>query len=183
MINIKGFLLYIYMDNPTRTFVIDKLSKILDLTPDDDLCTDLEKCIVRHSERRSKLRGFEAAWDNHRFTDIYKHKFLSLKTSLNENPRLKSQLIDKRLSVLDIVDMRPEELLPNGNYANQMEELIHKELRKEYIAKEVKNQDGFFKCGRCKSVKTTYYQMQTRSADEPMTVFVSCLNCGRNWKC
>jgi len=74
-------------------------------------------------------------------------------------------------------------LLPNGNYANQMEELIHKELRKEYIAKEVKNQDGFFKCGRCKSVKTTYYQMQTRSADEPMTVFVSCLNCGRNWKC
>ena len=89
MINIKGFLLYINMDNPTRTFVIDKLSKILDLTPDDDLCTDLEKCIVRHSERRSKLRGFEAAWDNHRFTDIYKHKFLSLKTSLVNNPKLK----------------------------------------------------------------------------------------------
>jgi hypothetical protein len=25
--------------------------------------------------------------------------------------------------------------------------------------------------------------MQTRSADEPMTVFVSCLSCNRNWKC
>ena len=161
------------MDNPTRKFVIDKLAEILDLTPIDDLCTDLEKCIVRHSEKRSRLCGFEPAWDNHKFTNIYKHKFLSLKT----------KLIDKRISVLDIIDMRPEQLDPDGRYAKQMEERIHKELRKEYIAKEVKNQDGFFKCGRCKSVKTTYYQMQTRSADEPMTVFVSCFNCGQNWKC
>jgi transcription elongation factor S-II len=171
------------MDNPTRKFVIEKLAEILHLTPTEDLCTDLEKCIVRHSEKRSMDRGFEPAWDNHKFTNIYKHKFLSLKTNLVDNPKLRSQLIDRRISVLDIVDMRPEELCPDGNYATQMEELIHKELRKEYIAKEVKNQDGFFKCGRCKSVKTTYYQMQTRSADEPMTVFVSCLNCGRNWKC
>lgn len=27
-----------------------------------------------------------------------------------------------------------------------------------------------FKCGRCQQRKCTYYQMQTRSADEPMTV-------------
>jgi transcription elongation factor S-II len=25
--------------------------------------------------------------------------------------------------------------------------------------------------------------MQTRSADEPMTVFVSCHNCSASWKC
>lgn len=30
--------------------------------------------------------------------------------------------------------------------------------------------------------KTTYYQMQTRSADEPMTTFVTCVNCGNRWK-
>jgi transcription elongation factor S-II len=27
-----------------------------------------------------------------------------------------------------------------------------------------------FKCGKCGQRKTRYYQMQTRSADEPMTV-------------
>jgi transcription elongation factor S-II len=42
---------------------------------------------------------------------------------------------------------------------------------------------SLFTCGRCKSIKTTSTQKQTRSADEPMTVFVLCLNCGKRWKC
>lgn len=39
-----------------------------------------------------------------------------------------------------------------------------------------------FRCGKCKQRKCTYYQMQTRSADEPMTTFVTCVNCGNRWK-
>eukprot|EP01062_Namystynia_karyoxenos_P042723 TRINITY_DN31290_c0_g1_i8.p1 TRINITY_DN31290_c0_g1~~TRINITY_DN31290_c0_g1_i8.p1 ORF type:complete len:755 (+),score=149.58 TRINITY_DN31290_c0_g1_i8:93-2357(+) len=39
-----------------------------------------------------------------------------------------------------------------------------------------------FKCSGCGKRRTTYFQMQTRSADEPMTTFVSCLVCGKNWK-
>eukprot|EP00929_Paragymnodinium_shiwhaense_P066853 TRINITY_DN33588_c0_g1_i1.p1 TRINITY_DN33588_c0_g1~~TRINITY_DN33588_c0_g1_i1.p1 ORF type:complete len:427 (+),score=126.86 TRINITY_DN33588_c0_g1_i1:78-1283(+) len=41
---------------------------------------------------------------------------------------------------------------------------------------------GMFTCGKCKGTKTTYYQMQTRSSDEPMTTFASCLSCGNRWK-
>ena len=39
-----------------------------------------------------------------------------------------------------------------------------------------------FQCGKCRQRKTQYYQMQTRSADEPMTTFVTCVNCGNRWK-
>ena len=39
-----------------------------------------------------------------------------------------------------------------------------------------------FKCFKCKKNKCTYYQQQTRSADEPITTFVSCLNCGNKWR-
>ncbi|CAM9988249.1 unnamed protein product [Phaeothamnion confervicola] len=46
----------------------------------------------------------------------------------------------------------------------------------------IKGTEGMFECGRCKSKKTTYFQKQTRSADEPMTTFVTCKNCGKNWK-
>ena len=39
-----------------------------------------------------------------------------------------------------------------------------------------------FKCYKCKKRQCTYYQLQTRSADEPMTTFVTCLICGNRWK-
>lgn len=42
--------------------------------------------------------------------------------------------------------------------------------------------DGLFTCGKCKSKKTTYTQYQTRSADEPMTTYILCVNCGKRWK-
>jgi len=41
---------------------------------------------------------------------------------------------------------------------------------------------GMFTCGRCKGTRTTYFQMQTRSSDEPMTTFVTCLQCNNRWK-
>lgn len=46
----------------------------------------------------------------------------------------------------------------------------------------IKETEGMFECGRCKSTKTTYTQKQTRSADEPMTTFVTCGNCKNRWK-
>ena len=39
-----------------------------------------------------------------------------------------------------------------------------------------------YKCSRCKSRKCTYYELQTRSADESMTIFITCINCGNRWK-
>ena len=166
--------------NSTREFVIERLSTFLDIPKDDKICTDLEKCILNHSH--DKCRS-QPAWDNPDFSSIYKHKFLSLQKSIRSNPNLINKVKLKLITVTEFVNMRPEALQPEGPYAKEIEVGIHKQLRKEYINNEKKNQDGFFKCGRCKSMKTTYYQMQTRSADEPMTVFVICLNCEINWKC
>jgi DNA-directed RNA polymerase subunit M/transcription elongation factor TFIIS len=42
---------------------------------------------------------------------------------------------------------------------------------------------GEFQCRKCKGTKTSHYSMQTRSSDEPMTVFVCCLQCGNRWRC
>jgi transcription elongation factor S-II len=46
----------------------------------------------------------------------------------------------------------------------------------------INNEGGEFVCSRCKGTKTTHYSMQTRSSDEPMTVFICCLTCGKRWR-
>jgi DNA-directed RNA polymerase subunit M/transcription elongation factor TFIIS len=61
--------------------------------------------------------------------------------------------------------------------------LAEKDMMMEKAKAADENYNGLFKCRKCKSVKTAYYQMQTRSADEPMTTYVTCRNCGLKWKC
>lgn len=39
-----------------------------------------------------------------------------------------------------------------------------------------------FTCRQCKKNQTTYYLRQTRSADEPETVFITCTNCQHKWR-
>lgn len=171
------------MENSTRQFVLTRLSTLLEIPESDTICINLEKCILNYATDRSANLGQEAAWDNYRFADIYKHKFLQIQYNLRKSSVLKRWLVERKVKTKDIIDMRPEDMCPDGPYAQKMEERIVKDLRKAYMAQEVKNQEGFFTCGRCKSKKTSYYQLQTRSADEPMTTFVTCLNCDRNWKC
>jgi DNA-directed RNA polymerase subunit M/transcription elongation factor TFIIS len=171
------------MDNATRQFVIDRIASLLEIPKDDTICINLEKNILNHATDRARSINQQPAWDNHKFSGIYKQKFLQFQHNLKKSPVLKGWIIEKKIKTKDVIDMRPEDLWPDGPYAKEIEVGIHKQLRKAYLAQEIKNQEGFFVCGRCKSKKTTYFQMQTRSADEPMTVFVSCLNCDRNWKC
>jgi transcription elongation factor S-II len=38
-----------------------------------------------------------------------------------------------------------------------------------------------FECPRCTQRKCTHYEMQTRSADEATTLFVTCVACGHMW--
>ena len=171
------------MENPTRRFVIKRLSTLLGISEDDTICLNLEKNILNHSIDKCPNPN-DAAWENHKFVGVYKHKFLQLQYNLLHSPDLKQKIVTKRLKTKDVINMEPDELWKDGPYAKRMEEKIHLDMRKQYAAKDARESlVGLFTCGRCKSQKTTYYEMQTRSADEPMTVFVSCLNCEKNWKC
>jgi hypothetical protein len=41
--------------------------------------------------------------------------------------------------------------------------------------------ESILTCGKCKQRKVDYYEKQVRGADEPMTIFAHCLNCGNKW--
>jgi DNA-directed RNA polymerase subunit M/transcription elongation factor TFIIS len=165
--------------NATRAYALEVLAEILELPESDTIPINLEKSILNHCVRRVR----EPSWEDYHFLNTYRHKFLEIKNNLLRSPKLKSHLLEKKVKTKDVVEMMPHEMHPGGPWHQVMEDRIHKDMRKQALAKEAQNQDGFFTCNKCKSKKTTYYQLQTRSADEPMTTYVSCLNCGKNWKC
>ncbi|WIA30738.1 hypothetical protein OEZ86_000805 [Tetradesmus obliquus] len=97
------------------------------------------------------------------------------------NPDLRARVLQGQIDPQELVDMSPEEL------ASDEKRKENDKIRQEAAAEAVRGQSqqastDMFKCARCKQNKCTYYQMQTRSADEPMTTFVTCVNCQNKWK-
>jgi DNA-directed RNA polymerase subunit M/transcription elongation factor TFIIS len=51
----------------------------------------------------------------------------------------------------------------------------------EFIIKPFEVEEGVLKCPKCGESRTFSYSKQTRSADEPMTTFATCMNCKNKW--
>ena len=94
--------------NSTREFVIGKLSTLLDITKDDKICTDLEKCILNHSHDRCRS---QPAWDNPHFTSIYKHKFLSIQKCLINSEELKEKIHYDFLKDNNFIELKEADLM------------------------------------------------------------------------
>jgi transcription elongation factor S-II len=127
----------------------------------------------------------------------YMDKARSISFNLGKNAKLATSLLLGPLDATALVNMSPEELASDAvrqTRETAAQRLIDSKRLDWDTANETKInqmcgisgdalQASLFTCGRCKSIKTTSTQKQTRSADEPMTVFVLCLNCGKRWKC
>jgi transcription elongation factor S-II len=167
-----------------RTYALNKLSTLLKIQESDKLCMNLEKCIFNWAVRTTRLKGDQPSWENAMFKNRYRTKFLSLQFNMKDpNNFLVDRLKSGEINVTDVTYLHPWELNPYGLYAVTKQKLHMEHLHKEAVNDTGDNYEGIFKCGKCKSKKTTYYQMQTRSADEPMTTFVTCVNCNNRWKC
>lgn len=146
----------------------------------------------------------EASWECSSFRWRYKTKLMHLLTELKREPmagltlavdngqvrakisvapQLVHRLQTKELDVKKLANYTAVQLWPGGPRAKTEFALKAKDLAMETMRAKEEDYNGLFKCGKCKSIKTTYYQMQTRSADEPMTTYVTCKGCGNRWKC
>tara|TARA_Y100000389_G_scaffold189479_1_gene213273 strand:- start:2202 stop:2711 length:510 start_codon:yes stop_codon:yes gene_type:complete len=167
----------------SRDFVVTRFSELLELPKDDTKCINIEKCIYNWAITRSTKLGDTPAADNHRHMNRYKTKFLEIQKCLRNSPSLKLRILSGELKSSAIVETPPNLLWPEGPMAQEIEINVEKATKKE--GKTIMNDPdykGLFKCGKCKDWKTTFYQMQTRGADEPMTVFITCHICNSRWK-
>ena len=139
---------------------------------------NVEKSIFNWSVRHLKKQNLLASWESSYFKTTYKCKWLEIKRALSDGP-LQTLIEEGKLQTKTVADQPPDVLWPGGPY-DMTKQFIKS---KEAVGKKMVAPPGMFVCRRCKSDRTTYYQLQTRSADEPMTTFVTCTNCDLRWKC
>ena len=123
-----------------------------------------------------------------RFVDTtstgYKNKVRTLLFNLKDknNPDLRRRVLLGELPPAELLDLSSEQLASDAARAKNDEIRAHMKKETERTQNVTGNVTDMFRCSKCKKRRCTYYQMQTRSADEPMTTFVRCVECSHRWK-
>ncbi|KAG7955753.1 hypothetical protein I3843_11G087700 [Carya illinoinensis] len=149
---------------------------------DEGIRHDVEACDPVQVAASVESAMFEQiGWSNRVSKAKYQSVLFNLKNSQNLDLRRKVLLGQIVPEVL--VSMTAEEM------ASQKRERENVQIRLKRMKRCMHGTDekekastDMFKCGRCGERKCSYYQMQTRSADEPMTTYVTCVNCINHWK-
>ena len=166
------------LNNPNifRNNVSNKLGTILNSM---EMGEKLENSIYENSLQIADTKHIIKKWDNLSFVNIYIENFRNIYINLS-TPCVKQKMLDTNFNIEDLGYMTHFDLNPE-----KWKTLLEiKKIRDEnkYTPKLEASTDDFT-CPKCKSKRCSHYQLQTRSADEPMTTFVICLDCGKRRKC
>ncbi|CAK9136719.1 unnamed protein product [Ilex paraguariensis] len=118
-----------------------------------------------------------------RSNGVQKSKYRSIMFNMkdNKNPDFRRKVLLGQFKPDSVPGLTPEDMASDQRQ-QQIEKIKEKALFDCERGGQAKATTDAFKCGRCGKKETTYYQLQTRSADEPMTTFVTCVNCNNHWK-
>jgi DNA-directed RNA polymerase subunit M/transcription elongation factor TFIIS len=146
--------------------------------------TDLENEIYKMTLKEADIKFITKIWTNNPFTELYKCNVRKIIGNLSQvtyvhNNELMKRYKAKEITFEDICKMDYYTLF----YSKWREHIIHQQnIEKRQLEGNKSMATDQFLCSRCHKRECTYYEMQTRSADEPMTIFINCLNCGKKWR-
>jgi len=169
--------------NTTRKNVMDQISEALKLSTIESMAK-----FIAFNIETALNESFPESSDRN-----YTAKARTIAFNLKKNEKLRSQVLEGLITANELVHMNAKDMANDAlREARQKAVEESNEARRGdvyEVARQKIKQDiginpegGEFKCNKCKSTKTTHYAMQTRSSDEPMTIFVCCLNCGKRWR-
>jgi DNA-directed RNA polymerase subunit M/transcription elongation factor TFIIS len=158
-----------------RVNVRKQLDKILH---NEKNSVNLEKGIFNYTLKEANHKRVVKKWDNKYFVQIYVDHLRSVITNLKGE--VLQQISDGTIKPHIVAFMTHQELYPS-----RWDQLIEAKIKrdKNKFETNINASTDTFTCRKCKGNQCTYYQQQVRSADEPMTTFVTCLICYSRWKC
>lgn len=167
--------------NDIRIKIIELFNRIID---NSDICKSIEISILNYSIKISIERKISIDWDCNLFKKIYFNKARSLFSNIKQDSYINNKFMlqkikENKIDIHNIASLNCQEIYPE-HWKSFLDEKYNKE--KLMYEDEIEANTDLFKCSRCKQRKCTYYELQTRSADEGMTTFITCLTCGNRWK-
>tara|TARA_B100001996_G_C18574701_1_gene559853 strand:+ start:206 stop:703 length:498 start_codon:yes stop_codon:yes gene_type:complete len=143
---------------------------------------NLEKAILNWTISNAKSKCIKRSFEEVQFCNLYNKKTRNVVYNLRNTPGFVQKVNDDVLVATNIPNMTSYEMYPEL-YNPIIDKQQEKERRNlDLENQELENTSGMFTCSKCKSDKTVFYSLQTRSADEPMTNYITCLKCGKKWK-
>jgi transcription elongation factor S-II len=161
------------------TATVATVATVVEDTTASKIAINLERGIYNFILQKSSRENIVKKWDNPYFVQVYLDHTRSVFCNL-KNPRILDAVRTAAIKAQDLPFMTHQELCPE-KWTQLIEEKRIRDKNKYEIKLEASTDN--FQCRKCKSRECTYYQLQTRSADEPMTTFVTCITCGSRWKC
>jgi DNA-directed RNA polymerase subunit M/transcription elongation factor TFIIS len=172
------------LTDPERIQVYKAITSLMNEYIDDDQIRSLEHAIYNATLSVADKKHIIKMWTQPLFTKIYTSVARMIVGNLNPTSYIKNENLYKRfaeghLNLEDIASLGFIDLYPE----------IWKDLSIRQFEREKRLLEGNksmatdqFLCKRCGKKECTYYELQTRSADEPMTIFIQCVNCGKHWR-
>ena len=169
--------------HPLRTKCLNNLS-FLEAEFGKEEVVQLEKGIFEAAYQYAQKQYIARNWKTETFCEVYRQMVRSVFSNLHpaspvKNTRLLTRVKEGEFPLSTVPFMTAYEMYPERWFA----------LKDKLLQREQKILEGNksratdqFKCRRCQKRECTYYELQTRSADEPMTIFITCLNCGKEWR-
>lgn len=161
----------------------NNISKRLeDIIGDEKKAKNIEISIFNYTIKQANEREIVKKWENEGFSMIYKERLRSIWINLmNSDTGLLNNIKTDVISPTLVGSMTHQDMYPE-KWKNLIEKKIERDNHK-YNQNDKEGASQEFYCTKCGKRETKYCQVQTRSADEPMTTFVTCVNCGNHWKC
>ena len=152
--------------------------KIMEMLKEENLSTNLEIAIYNYAIKEANSRKIIKKWDNPSFVQLYVDRLRTIYLNLKNND-LMEQLKSHEISPQTLAFMTHQEMNPE-RWSKLIDQKIKRDANK--FTTNIQASTDMFTCKKCRSKKCTYYELQTRCADEPATIFVTCLDCGKHWK-